>query len=59
MTKVNIGLMGILIIIILIFGSIFYLNSKTEKLYEELVLIKIFLENIDNDIHKIEEKLKK
>tara|TARA_B100000579_G_scaffold327939_1_gene277926 strand:+ start:447 stop:626 length:180 start_codon:yes stop_codon:yes gene_type:complete len=59
MTKVNIGLMGILIIIILIFGSIFYLNSKTEKLYEELVLIKIFLEDIDNDIHKIEEKLKK
>tara|TARA_B100000287_G_C20611444_1_gene772216 strand:+ start:499 stop:672 length:174 start_codon:yes stop_codon:yes gene_type:complete len=57
MMKVNIGLIGILVIIILITGLIFNLNFKIEKLNEELVVIKSFMEDIDNDIHEIEEKL--
>ncbi len=58
MTKVNIGLIGILIIIILILFSFFNLNSKTEKIFDELIIIKSFIEDIDNDIHEIE-KLEK
>ena len=57
MMKVNIGLIGILIIILLILASIFYLNTKIEKLDEELVIIKSFLNDIDNDIHELEKKI--
>ncbi len=59
MMKVNIGLIGILVIIILLTVLIFNENSKNEKFYEELVVIKSFLEDIDNDIHELEEKVKK
>ena len=59
MMKVNIGLIGILVIIILLIVLIFNENSKNEKLYEELVVIKSFLEDIDDDIHEIDEKIKK
>ena len=59
MTKINIGLIGILIIIILIFISHYNLNSKNKDLYEELTIIKSFLEDIDNDIHEIEKKIEK
>ena len=58
MMKVNIGLIGILVITILIMVLIFNINSKNEKLYEELIVIKSFLEDIDRDIHEIEEKIK-
>ena len=56
MSKINIGLIGIILIIIIILGSSLYLNSKYEKLYEELTIIKSYLIDIDNDIHEIEEK---
>ena len=55
--KVNIGLMGILIVIILMLVSISNLNSKNELLYEELIIIKSLLEDLDNDIHEIEDNL--
>ena len=58
MMKVNIGLIGILVITILIMVLIFNINSKNEKLYEELIVIKSFLEDIDRDIQEIEEKIK-
>ena len=57
MMKVNIGLIGILIIIFLLLASIFYLNTNIEKLHEELVIIKSFLNDIDNDIHQLEKKI--
>ena len=59
MTKINIGLIGILIIIILILASHYNLNSKNKDLHEELTIIKSFLEDIDNDIHEIEKKIEK
>ena len=57
--KVNIGLIGILIVIILITVSIFNFNSKVDKLNQELITVKSFLEDIDNDIHDMQEELKK
>ena len=59
MTKVNIGLMGILIIIILMLVSISNLNSKNDNLREELLIIKSILEDIDDDVHEIEKKFDK
>ena len=57
--KVNIGLIGILMIIILILFLISNLNSKNKLFNEDLIIIKSLLEDIDNDIHEIEEKLGK
>ena len=57
MTKINIGLIGIVIIIVLVLVSHYNLNSKNKDLYEELTIIKSFLEDIDNDIHEIEKKI--
>tara|TARA_B100000530_G_C15613403_1_gene351323 strand:- start:363 stop:542 length:180 start_codon:yes stop_codon:yes gene_type:complete len=59
MIKVNIGLMGILIIIILMLVSISNLNSKNDNLREELLIIKSILEDIDDDVHEIEKKFDK
>ena len=33
------------------------MQIKNEILYEELIIIKSLIEDIDNDIHEIEEKL--
>lgn len=51
MMKINIGLTGILIIIMMSLGQFFYLKSINEKLYEELAIVKSFVEDIDDDIH--------
>ena len=59
MMKVNIGLIGILMIIILILFLISNLNSQNKVFNEDLIIIKSLLEDIDNDIHEIEEKLDK
>ena len=57
MLKVNIGLLGITIIIILLTVSFLNENTKNESLKQDLAIIKSLLEDIDNDIHEIEEKL--
>tara|TARA_Y100000589_G_C26758996_1_gene468975 strand:+ start:390 stop:590 length:201 start_codon:yes stop_codon:yes gene_type:complete len=59
MMKVNIGLIGILVIILLILFSISNLNSRNDNLTEELTIIKSLLQDIDSDIHEIEEKFEK
>ena len=56
MNKVNIGLYGIFIIIALIIGLNFHYNSKLDKLFEEVAVIKSFLEDIDDDIREIDKR---
>ena len=55
MMKVNIGLMGILIVIILMLVSISNLNSKNELLYEEY----FHLTNIEKDFLPVFKKFYK
>lgn len=59
MMKVNIGLIGILIIIMMSLGQFFYLKLINEKLYEELTILKSFVEDIDGDIHTMIENKEK
>ena len=35
----------------------YQINSKNQLLYEELIIIKSLLEDLDNDIHEIEDNL--
>lgn len=57
MMKINVGLIGILVVIILVLISIFSNKLENEELKEELIIIKSLLEDVDNDIHEIEETL--
>ena len=57
--KINIGLIGILIIIMMSLGQFFYLKLINEKLYEELTILKSFVEDIDGDIHTMIENKEK
>lgn len=54
--KINMGLFGISVIIILVILSIYYNKHQNEKALQELIIIKSLLEDLDNDIHEIEEQ---
>lgn len=56
MMKINMGLFGISVIIILVILSIYYNKHQNEKALQELIIIKSLLEDLDNDIHEIEEQ---
>ena len=58
MNKINLGLLGLLVIILLMLFDIN--NSKKEYniLSEDLIIIKSILEDVDSDIHSLEERLK-
>tara|TARA_B100000242_G_scaffold282908_1_gene244622 strand:+ start:1125 stop:1301 length:177 start_codon:yes stop_codon:yes gene_type:complete len=58
MIKVNLGLVGILITIILILFCFLFFKNEHQKISDEFNTIKIYLEDLDEDIHNIEEKLK-
>ena len=59
MTKLNLCVFGNLILIVFLAFSFFHFNSKEERLMEEITMIKSLIEDIDNDIHDIEENLSK
>ena len=58
MNKINLGLLGLLVIILLMLFDIN--NSKKEYniFSEDLIIIKSILEDVDSDIHSLEERLK-
>ena len=56
MMKVNIGLFGIFLVIILNLYLFFDLKSRNQEINEQLFIIKSILEDIDDDIHEIEKK---
>lgn len=59
MMKVNIGLFGIFLVIILNLYLFFDLKSRNQEIDEQLFIIKSILEDIDDDIHEIEKKIEK
>ena len=58
MKKINLGLLGLLIIILLIIYDINNSKKEYKILNEDLIIIKSILEDVDNDIYSLEEKLK-
>ena len=57
MTKINIGLIGIFIILLTLILILNYIHSNQNQILDELEMIKAFLGDLDYDIHEIEEKL--
>ena len=57
MIKVNLGLTGILILLILTSYNTYLTYYFVNSLYEKMQLVTSMLEDLDNDIHVIEEKL--
>ncbi len=56
MTKINLGLFGLLIIILMILFLFNDQKTQMQEIKEELESIKIFLEDIDHDLHETFEK---
>ena len=57
MTKINIGLIGILIILLTLILILNYIHTNQNQILDELQMIKASLGDLDYDIHEIEEKL--
>tara|TARA_E500000178_G_C16365221_1_gene463549 strand:+ start:182 stop:355 length:174 start_codon:yes stop_codon:yes gene_type:complete len=56
MTKINLGLFGLLIIILMILFLFNDQKTQMQEIKEELESIKFFLEDIDHDLHETFEK---
>ena len=59
MTKINIGLIGILIILLTLILILNYIHSNQNQILDELEMIKTSIGDLDYDIHEIEEKINK
>lgn len=59
MIKLNVFFLANLILMIFLIFSFFHFDSKEERIMEEITIIKSLIEDIDNDIHEIEETLTK
>ena len=57
MTKINIGLIGIFIILLTLILILNYIHSNQNQILDELEMIKASIGDLDYDIHEIEEKL--
>ncbi len=57
MTKINIGLIGILIILLTLILILNYTHSNQNQILDDLEMIKASIGDLDYDIHEIEEKL--
>ena len=57
MTKINIGLTVVFIILATLIFLAIYIHFKQTQIFEELEIIKASIADIDYDIHEIEEKI--
>jgi hypothetical protein len=53
MNKINLGLLGLVVILISIVLLYKAMDINNEKLYSELEIIKSLIADIDNDIHEL------
>ena len=59
MIKLNYSFFRNLILMVFLVFLFFYFDSKIERIMEEITIIKSLIEDIDYDIHEIEETLSK
>jgi hypothetical protein len=59
MIKFNYSFFRNLILMVFLVFLFFYFDSKVERIMEEITIIKSLIEDIDYDIHEIEETLTK
>ena len=59
MIKFNYSFFRNLILMVFLVFLFFYFDSKVERIMEEITIIKSLIEDIDYDIHEIEETLSK
>lgn len=56
MSKLNLGLLGLVVILISIVFLYITMDNNNKKLYSELELIKSLVADIDNDIHELSDQ---
>ena len=57
MQKINLGLIGILIIITMIAMFFLYYKKQNQKTIDDLEIIQLMLDDLDKDFHDIKEKI--
>ncbi len=56
MNKINVGLVGLALILVIIILQTIFINNKFDHLNENLQIIEKMLEDIDYDLHELEER---
>ena len=56
MNKINVGLVGLALILVIIILQSIFINNKFDHLNENLQIIEKMLEDIDYDLHELEER---
>lgn len=57
MQKINLGLIGIFIIIMMIAMFFLYYKKQNQKTIDDLEIIQLMLDDLDKDFHDIKEKI--
>lgn len=57
MQKINLGLIGILIVITMIAMFFLYYKKQNQKTIDDLEIIQLMLDDLDKDFHDIKEKI--
>lgn len=57
MQKINLGLIGILIIITMIAMFFLYYKKQNQKTIDDLEIIQLMLDDLDKDFHDLKEKI--
>tara|TARA_B100000989_G_C19522468_1_gene464949 strand:+ start:1254 stop:1430 length:177 start_codon:yes stop_codon:yes gene_type:complete len=55
--KINLGLIGILIIITMIAMFFLYYKKQNQKTIDDLEIIQLMLDDLDKDFHDLKEKI--
>jgi len=55
--KINLGLIGILIVITMIAMFFLYYKKQNQKTIDDLEIIQLMLDDLDKDFHDIKEKI--
>tara|TARA_Y100000994_G_C15676369_1_gene435934 strand:+ start:296 stop:469 length:174 start_codon:yes stop_codon:yes gene_type:complete len=56
LNKINVGLVGLALILVIIILQTIFINNKFDHLNENLQIIEKMLEDIDYDLHELEER---
>tara|TARA_Y100000996_G_C22102482_1_gene470426 strand:+ start:343 stop:513 length:171 start_codon:yes stop_codon:yes gene_type:complete len=56
MNKINAGLIGIFIIIVIMFSGFFFLDKRNKEILDEVELIRALIQDLDEDIHNMKDK---
>ena len=56
MNKINIGLIGLFLIIVITLAGFFFLEKRNKDILDEVELIRAMIQDLDEDLHEMKDK---